>query len=111
MYCEYKEELEKLSLDEQALARKDAVSKCIDLGSEFIEHFEKIYEDRKGIDSIDFYHHCSEMAGWWKKARKLKLTSNNKPLSDSKLVDWFLQQVAMLKYCLKMKRNELFIVS
>lgn len=89
MYEEYIKELNEIDLTEQAVARKDAVSKCIDLGTEFIEHFEKIYKDRKGIDSIDFYHHCSEMMGWWKTVRKLKLTHNNKPLNDSKLVDWF----------------------
>ena len=84
MYSEY---IQALYLTEQAVSRKDAVNKCIDLGYKFIEHFEKIY--REGVTSMDFYHHCSEMSGWWKSVLNLRLTSTNNHLSDSKLVDWF----------------------
>lgn len=90
MYNVY-EELSKLYeediLIEMALARRDAIDRCISYGSEFCEHFNIICDE--GIYSDDFKHHCGELQGWFKIVCKIKLKDTKKAPSNEDLVDWF----------------------
>lgn len=74
-------------LIEMATSRSDAMSRCMDLGPKFIEHFHKAYTE--GKESILFHHHCSEMQGWWDKVKIIRLKPNNKRLSLINYTDWF----------------------
>ena len=85
-YSERAKDLDEIYRNGQIMVRRDAVSRCIDLGYEFIEHFEKVYEE--GTHSDRFKHHCAEMTVKWDNVKNIKM-SNGKNISDSKLVDWF----------------------
>lgn len=64
----------------------DAISRCNSLGKRFNEHFHKMYTDP---DAQSFEHWSSEMNTWYLDARKIVLKTNNKPISETQLMDWF----------------------
>ena len=76
-----------MKLDEMALSRTDAIERCCSLGTQFAEHFDKVYKD--GKDALSFRHHCVEMQAWWNSACNIKLKPHNKSLTVEHLVDWF----------------------
>ena len=67
--------------------QNQAIDKCIELGKQFTEHFNKVMKE--GKDAQEFNHHCSEMRTWFDKVRHMKLKTNNKYISNSKMSDWF----------------------
>ena len=81
-------------LDEMAVDRASAIDRCYALGKQFIAHFHKIYAE--GVDSPDFSHHCTEMNGWLKQVRDIKLKSTKNPLTDENLVDWFFTATGLI---------------
>ena len=74
------------SLDEQAMTRRDALNRCMDLGVQFVGHFDKIYNDN---NEGTVRHHASEMQGWLEQVYKLRLKPNGKGISIDKKFDWF----------------------
>lgn len=81
-------------LDEMATDRVNAIERCYALGKQFIEHFHKVYAE--GTNSPDFPHHCSEMNGWLKQVRDIKLKATKKPLTDENLIDWFFTATGLI---------------
>lgn len=78
---------EQIKLYEMAYERRDAINRCADLGAKFVEHFDELYH--KGINDIDFEHHCSELQAWWSDIKQIVLKHNKKLLSANQLIDWF----------------------
>lgn len=76
-------------LREMALSRGDAISRCISLGKQFIEHYHKVY--MRGPQDEDFLHHCHEMQNWYESARSIRLSQNKKLISSNNLRDWFFE--------------------
>lgn len=74
-------------LNEMAIDRSDALTACIKLSREFINHFNKAFDE--GIESLSFTHHCDEMQAWWDKVNGFVLKQNKKRITSSDLVDWF----------------------
>lgn len=68
------------------MARKDAINKCIELGELFVEHFDKIYNSP---NDINVHHWSKEMQAWYDKARRIKLSTSNRPISTMWLLNWF----------------------
>ena len=73
-------------INDMALSRTDAMDRCISLGKRFIEHFDKIYKNR---NSQDVQHWMSEMSGWLKSVRQIKLKQTNDYILSGDLRDWF----------------------
>lgn len=80
------EPVEKISAKDFVLARTDAMNRCISLGKQFIEHFDKIYSDPTNQANN---HWIKEMCGWWDSVKQIKLKSTNKPILNGELRDWF----------------------
>lgn len=74
-------------LNEMALSRRDAIDRCISLGTQFKEHFNKVIKDTPY--SQDYIHHCIEMNAFWTQVKRIRLKGSNKFLSSELLVDWF----------------------
>lgn len=74
------------SINDMALSRADAMDRCISLGSKFIEHFDKIYNNK---EDNAVHHWISEMNSWLNSVRKIKLKNTNDVLLNSNLRDWF----------------------
>ena len=74
------------SLNEMAFSRQDAIDRCVGLGKKFVEHFDKIYNNR---NSIDVEHWATEMESWWNKVKDIKMSSNNRTIRDVDLLNWF----------------------
>ena len=85
-YSGYTEASEEIYRNGQPMARRYAVSRCIDFGYEYVELFKKFYEE--GVHSESFELYCAEMTAKWNNVKDIKM-SNGKNISDSKLVDWF----------------------
>lgn len=73
-------------LNEMAFSRQDAIDRCVGLGKKFVEHFDKIYNNR---NSIDIEHWTTEMESWWNKVKDIKMASNNRTIRDVDLLNWF----------------------
>lgn len=73
-------------IQDLALARNDAMDRCISLGKKFIEHFDKVY---KNSDDSAKNHWLSEMDSWYKSAKAIKLKNTNDYLLNEQLMDWF----------------------
>lgn len=79
--------MENHRLDEMSISRGEALATCIELGTEFYEHFHKVFVG--GTKDRDFKHHCSEMQGWYNSVKKIVLSYNKKTLSKDQLYRWF----------------------
>lgn len=79
--------ISKMTINEMAFSKSEAIDKCIELGEKFIQHFHKVY--REGKNSDCFTHHCSEMQAWLDKCRRFKLKNTNDYLTPINLIDWF----------------------
>ena len=79
--------ISKMTINEMAFSKSEAIDKCIELGEKFIQHFHKVY--REGKNSDCFTHHCSEMQAWLDKCRIFKLKNTNDYLTPINLIDWF----------------------
>ena len=73
-------------VNEQAMTQKDAMDRCISLGNQFIEHFDKIYND-KNEDANK--RRAQEMQDWLEQVNRIKLTHNNRFIPFDKKIDWF----------------------
>lgn len=74
------------NLIEMALTRQDALIKTTSLAPKFVEHFDKIYNDR---DSTTVNHWASEMQSWLDYVINIRLKPSSKPLSLQQKMDWF----------------------
>lgn len=81
-----------IKISEMAYSRPDAISRCANLGKQFINHFNKIMASG-GINDPDFLHHCVEMYHWLNDVRKIVLKHSSKCLNTEQLMDWFLPLV------------------
>lgn len=72
---------------EMSMERHDAVSRCIDLGKLFIEHFDKIYKEPT---SNPVNHWIQEMQNWFNSITKITLKPYTRKLDRTKINDWFL---------------------
>lgn len=79
--------IENHRLDEMAISKSEAIASCMQLGTEFYEHFHKVYVG--GIEDVDFKHHCKEMYNWYNSVRKIVLKSNKKPINNDQIYRWF----------------------
>lgn len=79
--------IQESTLNEMAIPLNVAIDKCQELGTQFIEHFHKLFSE--GKDSSSFCHHCKEMQGWLNKCRLIKLKTTNRHLTPANLIDWF----------------------
>ena len=73
-------------LFDMALTRQDAIDRCISLGKKFIEHFDKIYNDR---NNNAFNHWAKEMKTWLNQVKEIKLKTKNNYILNGQLRDWF----------------------
>ena len=74
-------------LNEMALNRRDAIDRCISLGIQFKEHFNKVLKDTPY--SENYIHHCIEMDAFWTQVKRIRIKGSNKFLSSELLIDWF----------------------
>lgn len=93
-------------LSEMAMERSDAISKCMELGNKFIEHFIKVAEE--GRYGQDFEHHCKEMQTWWNFAKSIQLKYNKKLISNSQLMDWFFSRGSSIEYIIPAKYQDAY---
>lgn len=68
------------------LSRVDAMDRCISLGKNFIEHFDKIYNN-SNEQSVN--HWINEMTNWYEEVKQITLENTNKPILKGELRDWF----------------------
>lgn len=71
---------------DMSFTQSDAIDRCNSLGRQFINHFDNIYKNPKS-QSVNQW--ITEMTNWWKEVKQIRLKSDNKPISNSKLHDWF----------------------
>ncbi len=76
------------NLLEMAYTRGHAIELCSNLSKKFSEHFLKIM--KSGLESPDFNHHCLEMQAWFDKVNSIRLKPNNKKISKTNIIDWFI---------------------
>jgi rubrerythrin len=74
------------SIQDMALSRTDAMDRCISLGKQFIQHFDKMYKEPTNSATE---HWLAEMDNWYKSVKQIKLKQNNSPLLTGELRDWF----------------------
>lgn len=73
-------------LVDMALTRQDAMDRCVSLGKKFIEHFDKIYNNR---NNNTFNHWAKEMKNWLNQVKEIKLKPKNNYILNGQLRDWF----------------------
>lgn len=95
-----------MHLSEVAMERSDAIGKCMELGSEFIEHFIKVADE--GPYNRDFEHHCKEMQTWWNLVKSIQLRYNKKLISNSQLMDWFFSRGSSIEYVIPIKFQDAY---
>lgn len=88
------------------MERSDAIGKCMELGSEFIEHFIKVADE--GPYNRDFEHHCKEMQTWWNLVKSIQLRYNKKLISNSQLMDWFFSRGSSIEYVIPIKFQDAY---
>lgn len=87
-YCQFKlKQVNEEKLDEMAMSRADAIDKCMSLGKQFVEHFDKIYNEN---DEATIKHHGEEMQGFLNQILDIKLKENHKPLNEKQIYDYFI---------------------
>ena len=79
---------------EMAFSRSDIIEVCLNLGTRFAEHFDKIYKQGKSC----FTHHCIEMTAWLNKINKLVMKTTNKKLTKTQKYDWFFTAGSIPEY-------------
>ncbi len=75
-----------MKIQDMAMNRRQAMNRAMDLAPRFVEHFNKIYNNRS---SIDVNHWASEMQAWLDQILGIKLKETKKPLSLQEKMDWF----------------------
>ena len=73
-------------INEMAMSTSQAMERCYSLGTRFIEHFKKLYENP---DNNAVNHWCAEMQCWINAVNKIILKNKKKPLSHCDKMDWF----------------------
>lgn len=73
-------------VNEQTMTQRDAMDKCISLGNQFIEHFDKIYN---GKNEDTNKRHAQEMQDCLEQVNRIKLTHNNRFIPFDKKIGWF----------------------
>lgn len=89
---------------DMVMTRPNAIDLCLSLGKQFIKHFHKIYTRKDDISLKGWVH---EMATWFNKVSSIKLKSDNKPLNDNCLRDWFFHAGAYPEDIVPMTEKEL----
>ena len=74
-------------LKEMAFERKEVIDKCFDLGSQFVDHFNKIMKE--GKSSQNYSHHCHEMQAFWDKVKNLVMKPRSRRVAADELINWF----------------------
>ena len=71
---------------EMSMDRSSAIDRCIGLGKQFVNHFDKIYKDpnNKAVN-----HWISEMENWLDDVNIITLKPSTKHLNHSNKMDWF----------------------
>ena len=85
------------------LSRVDAMDRCISLGKNFIEHFDKIYTNH---NDQNVNHWISEMTNWYKEVKQITLENTNKHILNGELRDWFFTAGANPEYFMKSPTND-----
>lgn len=75
-----------MKIQDMAMSRRQAMNRAMDLAPRFVEHFNKIYNNKS---SIDVNHWVSEMQAWLDQVLGIKLKETKKPLSLQEKMDWF----------------------
>lgn len=76
-------------INEMAFNRADILANITTKGRQFIQHFDKIYNDFLNDKWDDFKHHSQEMQTWWDDVKKLRFKGNHKLISNTLLYDGF----------------------
>lgn len=69
-----------------AMTRWQAMDRVTDLAPKFVEHFDKIYNNKC---SVNMNRWASEMQAWLNTILSYRLKETNKPLSLQQKMDWF----------------------
>ena len=75
-----------MKIQDMAMSRRQAMNRAMDLAPRFVEHFNKINNNKS---SIDVKHCASEMQAWLDQVLGIKLKETKKPLSLQEKMDWF----------------------
>lgn len=73
-------------LNEMAMERSDAINRCMELGKKFIEHFDKIMNNKRS-QSVNRW--MNEMQGWFDQVDRIILKPKSKKILFTNLIDWF----------------------
>lgn len=71
---------------EMSLERSKAIDRCIGLGKQFTDHFDKIYKDR---NNKALKHWIAEMEAWLRDVNLITLKPSARHLTHSDKMDWF----------------------
>lgn len=75
-----------MKIQDMAMSRRQAMNRTMDLAPRFVEHFDKIYNNKS---SIGVNHWASEMQAWLNQILGIKLKESGKGLSLQEKMDWF----------------------
>lgn len=75
-----------MKIQDMAMSRRQAMNRAMDLAPRFVEHFDKIYNNKLTIDAN---HWASEMQAWLNQILGIKLKETKKQLSLQEKMDWF----------------------
>lgn len=75
-----------MKIQDMAMSRRQAMNRAMDLAPRFVEHFDKIYNNKS---SIEVNHWASEMQVWLNQILGIKLKETKKQLSLQEKMDWF----------------------
>ncbi len=75
-----------MKIQDMTMSRRQAMNRAMDLAPRFVEHFNKIYNNKS---SIDINHWASEMQAWLNQILGIKLKETKKQLSLQEKMDWF----------------------
>ena len=73
-------------IQEFASSRRNAYSKCFDLGCQFARHFKKIYTNPNGLE---VKHWCKEMQTWYEDVKDIQFKGSHRYISKNNLKNWF----------------------
>lgn len=93
-------------LSEMIMERPDAISKCMKLGNEFIEHFSNIAED--GPYSKNFTYHYKELVLLWNSVKSIRLKDSGKIISNFQLMDWFFSMGTSIELIISSKYKNVY---
>lgn len=93
-------------LSEMIIERPNAISKCMKLGNEFIEHFSNIAEE--GPYSKNFAYHYKELVLLWNSVKSIRLKDSGKIISNFQLIDWFFSMGTSIELIISSKYQNVY---